>query len=142
MKLLGVGILAFVVIGCSTNPPTSPSATDPSSTATSSIIATVSAGNAVQKAAVHFYSDDDELGGNIHIVGLPVTITGEPSGTVVPVETGKQGSVTVWLPSTDLSMTVTTEQWDGFCSVTVQLPLPLHGNVDSWILIHQACPLP
>ena len=142
MKLLGVGMLAFVVSGCSTNPPTSPSATDPSSTAIGSVIATVSAGNAVQRATVHFYSDDDELGGNIHIVGLPVTITGEPSNTVVPGETGKQGSVTVLLPSTDLSMTVTTEQWDGFCSVTAQLPLPLHGNVNSWILIHQACSLP
>jgi hypothetical protein len=140
MKLLRVGVLAFAVIGCSTNPPTSPSAGDPSLASIRSSIATASVGRDVQKTTVHFYSDDDELGGNIHIAGLPVTITGQFSGTVVADETGRQGSVTVWLPSTDTSATVATEQWHGFCPVTVQLPLPLHGNVDSWILIHQACP--
>jgi hypothetical protein len=89
---------------------------------------------------VHFYSDEFMGGGNIHIVGLPVTITSFSSETTLHVTTGKQGQVSVWLPSADTTMTVETEQWEGFCStVTENVPLPLHGNVDSWILIHQAC---
>ena len=139
MKLVGVGILAFAIIGCSTNPPTSPSALDPASAAIGSSRTAASMGRTEQKVTVHFYSDDDDLGGNIHIVGLTATITGSPSGTIVPGITGRQGQVSIWLPSTDTAMQVVTEQWNGFCSATVQLPLPVHGNVDSWILIHKAC---
>ena len=141
-RLFGIGILAFAVISCSTNSPTSPSALDPESAAVvDSSITTASSGNHEQKVIVHFYSDEYMGGGNIHIQGLPVKITGFPSGTVLDgLTTGKQGQVAVLLPLADTTMQVETTEWDGFCSVTVQLPLPLHGNVDSWILIHRVCP--
>jgi hypothetical protein len=140
-RLLGIGILAFAAISCSTNPPTAPSALDREAAAVvGSSITTASSGNNEQKVIVHFQSDEYMGGGNIHIQSLPVKITGLPSGTVLNgLTTGKQGQVTIWLPSADTTMQVETTQWNGFCSVTVQVPLPLHGNVDSWILIHRDC---
>ena len=141
MKLVGVGILLFAVIGCSTNLPTSPSALDPAqATVVGGTVTTASVGNNVQKVTVHFYSDEFMGGGNLHIVNLPVTITSFPSGIIQSgLTTGKQGQVTAWLPSADTTMQVDTAEWDGYCSGTEQRSLPLHGNVDAWILIHRDC---
>lgn len=141
MKLVGVVILFFAIVGCSTNLPTSPSALDPGPAAiVGGTVTTASAGNNEQKVTVHFYSDEYMGGGNLHIVNLPVTITSFPSGIIQDgLTTGKQGQVTVWLPSTDTTMQVDTQEWGGYCSTTGQRSLPLHGNVDSWILIHRDC---
>lgn len=140
-RLFAVGILALATIGCSTTVPTSPSALDTASAAiVGSSVTTANSGHNEQKVTVHFYSDEYMGGGNLHIENLPVTITGFPSKTLLEgLNTGKQGQVAIWLPSADTTMQVETQQSNGFCPNTVQVPLPLHGNVDSWILIHQAC---
>jgi hypothetical protein len=141
MKLVGVVILFFAIVGCSTNLPTSPSALDPAPAAiVGGTVTAASAGNNVQKVTVHFYSDEYMGGGNLHIVNLPVIITSFPSGTIQDgLTTGRQGQVSVWVLSTDTTMQVDTAEWGGYCSAMEQRSLPLHGNVDSWILIHQGC---
>lgn len=137
MKALGLALIAVVAIGCSSTP------TAPSSTAAQ--VATLAEQDArhphqpgTQQVPVYFFSDDIGHGGNVHVTGLQVTLTGQPSGESVTAPTGKQGSVTIDVPRSDTRVSYITVEADGWCSVSgeIQLPYSMRSN---WILVHKEC---
>ena len=136
MKRIGFALLAAMSVACSgglsPSPPVSITAPTPASSDISPSVE--------QKISLFIYSDDDPYGGNVHLVGLPVTIEGEPSGTVIKdLTTDRQGRVRFALPATDTSAVVTIEDWKSYCGTTVTISVQLLKSGDGFILLHKDC---
>jgi len=144
MPLVRFGIvLTLAFAGCA--PPPSPAS--PSDLATTMAPSVVLAAKppATQKVTLYVISADDALGGNVNIVGLPITVSTDGYGPVT-VATDKQSSADFFVPATAESIAVHTgatgtdnREATCFVPLDVVLPLPLHRR-DGWLIIHQtAC---
>jgi hypothetical protein len=144
MRLIALALFATLAFGCTGVPPTSPSALGTSVVTADSVVSSTRA--TLQKVTLYVYdlAINDPIGGNIHIMGLDVTVTanGKAYG---PVPTNKQAAATFWIPAADTEIQVTTgnsgiDGGDPECFVPILdsdhlvLTLPLRAR-DGWILV-------
>jgi hypothetical protein len=88
-----------------------------------------------QKINVYFLEDDVLAKGNVHLVGLPVTVSAFPTTTFY---TDRQGSITFVLPQDDKVVEISTEAYEGYCQSTTTLFLPLYQRT-AFIRLSSGC---
>jgi hypothetical protein len=138
MKALGLALIAALAIGCGSSPTAPSSAIDDAAS-----LAVQEAKHPhnpdTQQLTLYFFSDDIDHGGNVHVVGVQVTMTTVPASGSYSASTGKQASVTFDVPKNVYSVHYSTVQADGWCQATgdIDVPFALKAN---WILIHKECP--
>lgn len=137
MKLIVPVVIAALTFGCSGAP------TAPSNTAglTGTVLTTQDDRPADhtpgwRKATIFFWAPELPEYGHEHLVGLPVTLVGMPSGQTYQMETGRQGTVSADFPRTDTELLVMPAAWNGWCIVegTVPQVVPLpYVPRENWV---------
>lgn len=149
MRFIAGAAIVILAMGCSSSP------TAPSSAAAVSIVPADQANRPTDHTGgwrnVTLFFDGHGLPldghkhqvGNQHLVGLPVHLTGSPSGTEYRVATGKQATVSADFPRSDNLVSVDWATWEGWCggSALVHVPVPSTPGVpqEDWIVVTYSC---
>ena len=128
MRYMVLALFAALAVACS-GTPTSP--IDPGSTGVIGLDMSPGQTSTGQKINVYFYPNDVFSKGNVHIVGLPVTVSAFPT---TPYFTDKQGSITFMLPQSETFVIVKTASYQGYCPTETRLSLPLYQRT-AFILV-------
>ncbi len=130
--------LMFLLAGCS------PSPLSPTSAATATVTdlsqdAKPDHSAGTLKVTIYFYSDDIGLGGNVHVIGVPVALTSVPASVAVTTTTNRQATVSIDVPKSTTAVTwAILPNSLGYCVASGTLNLPYLVR-DNWFLVHRAC---
>jgi hypothetical protein len=124
--LILVPLFLVAVAGCA-NSPTAPSSVAGVVATSETLTSHKGQSRDGQKLSLFFFSDDIINRGNVHIVGLPVTVVA--GAQTLTLYTDAQGRVTFTIPETITSIVVTTAAYQGFCPTATTLSLPFRQRV-------------
>ena len=154
MKFIVAATVAMLAAGCSATP-TAPSSDLRTTTLSADQAAKPDDHTAGWQKVTLFFDghgldtgDHQHQVGNQHLVGLPVHLRGfntqEPAvGTDYDLITGKQATVNADFPRTYNHLSVTWNDWQGWCHGSQEIDLPIRSAAGTeqpdWIVITRGC---
>ncbi len=135
MRTLVLALLSAAALSCS-NTLTAPSSTADGASTPADQALRRDHSPGTRRATLYFYTDDPGPGS---VEGLPVSLTGMPSGTSAVNATERRGFVTIDVPRTDTRLEYSIGANPlGVCPLAGSVPLP-YGVRENWIFVHAEC---